>query len=311
MPQKFTLYIRYPYWAEKGLEIFLNGKKQKARQKPASFIALKRVWTSGDNVKVNIPFTLRLEAMPDDENRVAILYGPLVLAGDLGPENDPAANSPDYVPVLPTEDRNPDNWLNPVENAVNTFKVVEKVAHPKSFTLVPFYAIHERRYSVYWDMFNEERWQQHQADVQAELERQKELEEKTLDFFQPGEMQQERDHAFKGEHTRVMDFRHKKARVADRGGWFSFELEVDPESAMALVIHYWGGFTGSRTFDILVNGKRVATENISGKKDGQFIDIQYDIPDELIGGNKIIVTFQPHDGHRAGPVFGARSIMKK
>jgi len=310
-PQEFTLYIRYPYWAEKGIDILINGEKQKVDQKSAQFIALKRVWISGDKVEVSTPFTLRLEAMPDDENRVAILYGPLVLAGDLGPEDDPAAKNPDYVPVLLTEDRNPSHWLHPVENAVNTFKVSVKVASPRPFTLKPFFATHERRYSVYWDMFSKERWNQHQLDYQAEIERKKELEERTLDFFQPGDMQQEQDHSFKGEHIRVVDFRHKKARVADRGGWFSFDLNVKPGSPMALVVHYWGGFTGSKTFDILVNGKKVATENISGKKDGQFIDIHYDIESELIADkNKITIRFEPHMGHRAGPIFGARTMMR-
>lgn len=310
-PRGFTLFIRYPYWAEKGIDILVNGQEQKVDQKPGSFIALKRVWKSGDKVEADIPFTLRLEAMPDDENRVAILYGPLVLAGDLGPVDDPAAKNHDYVPILLTEDRIPSNWLNHVENAVNTFKVSEKVAHPRQFTLKPFYATHERRYSVYWDMFSKGRWNQYQLDYQTELKRKKELEQKTFDFFQPGEMQQERDHSFKGERIRVLDFRHKKARVADRGGWFSFELNVEPESVMALVIHYWGGFTGSKTFDILVNGRKVATENISGKKDGQFIDIQYDIESELTAGkNKIIVRFEPHQGHRAGPIFGARTIKR-
>ena len=310
-PQEFTLYIRYPTWAEKGIDILINGEKQKVDQKSARFIALKRVWVSGDKVEVSIPFTLRLEAMPDDENRVAILYGPLVLAGDLGPEHDPAAKNPDYVPVLLTEDRNPSHWLHPVENATNTFKVSENVASPRPFTLKPFFATHERRYSVYWDMFSKKRWNQYQLDYQAELERKKELEEKTLDFFQPGDMQQEQDHFFQGEHIRVMDFKHKKARVADRGGWFSFDLNVKPGSPMALVVHYWGGFTGSKTFDILVNGKKVATENISGKKDGQFIDIQYDIESDLIADkNKMNVRFEPHIGHRAGPIFGARTIMR-
>jgi hypothetical protein len=311
-PQEFTLQIRYPYWAEKGIEILVNGKKKEVDQKPGSFVALERAWASGDKVEVSIPFTLRLETMPDDENRVAVLYGPLVMAGDLGPEDDPAAANPDYVPVLLTEDRNPNLWLSPVENAVNTFEVAEKVAHPRGFTLIPFYAMHEHRYSVYWDMFNEARWRQFQLDRETELRRQKELEKATLDFFQPGEMQPERDHAFAGEDIRVVDFMHKKARVADRGGWFSFELGVDPSSAMALVIHYWGGFTGSKTFDILVDGEKVATEDISGKEDGQFIDIQYDIPAELTADKRqITVRFQPHQGHRAGPVFGARTIKRK
>ena len=78
---------------------------------------------------------------------------------------------------------------------------------------------------------------------------------------------------------------------------------------MALVVEYWGGFTGSKTFDILVNGEKIATENISGKKDGSFIDIQYGIPDELtVSESKITVKFDPHVGHRAGPVFSVRMI---
>ncbi|MBN2000024.1 glycoside hydrolase family 127 protein [candidate division KSB1 bacterium] len=310
-PQKFTLYIRYPYWAEQGVEIYINGEKQPIKRKSSGFIALRRVWNPDDEILVKIPFTLRLENMPDDKNRAAILYGPLVMAGNLGPVDDPAANNPDYVPVLITEDRNPALWLSPVDSTVNTFTVSDKVARPKSFTLIPFYTMHDRRYSVYWDIFTEERWNQYQQEYRAELERKKELEEKTVDFFQPGEMQQERDHNFQGERSRVLEFRHKKARVADRSGWFSFELNVKPGSHMALVIHYWGGFTGSKTFDILINGKKIATENISGKKDGQFIDIQYDIEPELIAGkNKLIVRFEPHEGHRAGPFFGARTIKR-
>jgi len=38
---------------------------------------------------------LRLEPLPDNPRRVAILWGPLVLAGDLGPEEDrPRAAGP-------------------------------------------------------------------------------------------------------------------------------------------------------------------------------------------------------------------------
>ncbi len=310
-PQKLTLYIRYPYWAQNGIDISVNGQRQKIKQKAPSFIGITRVWQSGDVVNVNLPFSLRLEPMPDDENRVALLYGPLVLAGDLGPVDDPAAETHDYVPVLFAGDRHPQHWLVPIEHSMNAFKIDDGFARPRTFSLSPFYATHDRRYSVYWDIFDEARWNQYQADYEAEQIRKKELEEKTIDFFQPGEMQAERDHAFHGERIRVMDFQHKKARVADRGGWFSFELMAQPERDIALVVHYWGGFTGSKTFDILVNGEKIATENISGKKDGEFIDVQYDFDSALVAENqKIQVRFEPHDGHRAGPIFGARTIVR-
>ncbi len=54
--------------------------------------------------------TLRLETMPDNPQRVAVMYGPLVLGGDLGPAHDARAKQPDYVPVLLTQGRNPHAW---------------------------------------------------------------------------------------------------------------------------------------------------------------------------------------------------------
>lgn len=68
------------------------------------------------------------------------------------PEEDPRAANPDYVPVFLTEDRDLEHWLTPVEGAVNAFKVAETIVHPRSFLLKPFYAVHERRHSVYFDL---------------------------------------------------------------------------------------------------------------------------------------------------------------
>ena len=58
-----------------------------------------------------------------------------------------------------------------------------------------------------------------------------------------------------------------------------------------------------------MNGEVIATENISGIKDGQFIDIQYIIPEKLTRGkNRITVMFKAHPQNMAGPVFGVRTI---
>lgn len=50
------------------------------------------------------------------------MYGPMVMAGVLGPENDPKAFDAMYVPVIMTEDRDPSNWLSSVKGKINTFK---------------------------------------------------------------------------------------------------------------------------------------------------------------------------------------------
>ena len=138
------------------------------------------------------------------------------------------------------------------------------------------------------------------------------LEALTYDFFQPGEMQPERDHSFTGDSIYVIDFRNRKGRVANRGGWFGVEMKVKPKFAMDLTVEYWGGFTGSKTFDIVVDDQVIATENISGKADGQFIQVTYSIPEGLTQDKeKVQVDFKPHIGNRAGPIFGVRTVERK
>lgn len=310
-PKEFTFFLRYPRWAEQGIEIDINETSQKVEGNPGSYLAINRIWRDGDQLDVRFPFTLRIESMPDDSGRIAIFNGPILLAGDLGLVTGTGVVTKQDIPVLLSEVRSPDTWLSPVGGEVNTFKT-SGVGNPVDILLKPFYKMHDHRYSVYFDVFNQEQWEAHQLAYQQEQERKKKLEEMTYDSFQPGEMQPERDHNFTGEKLNIMeDFRHRKARGAERRGWFSFDMNVIKGEPMALVIEYWGGFTGSKTFDILVDGQKIVTENISGKKDGAFIDIHYDLPDELTSNNsKITVKFDPHEGHRAGPFFYARTIKK-
>jgi uncharacterized protein len=308
-PVKFSLLIRYPRWARQGIEISVNGCQQNINQQPGSFIALKRTWNTGDKVAVKIPFSLTLETMPDDSNRVAVLYGPLVLAGDLGPVKDSASYDPMYVPVMMVEKRSPSEWMKPVAGKMNTFTTVN-TGRPRDVIMKPFYLTYERRYSVYWDLFTEAGWIARQAEYKSDQELLKTLKKSEVDFVQPGEMQAERNHNFRGEKTTPGLFKERANRES-RGGWFSFDLKVNPNTGNAIVVDYWGGFPGAKTFDILANDKIIATENISNKKDGQFIRCQYDVPEDISRGrSKITVKFRAHSGNMAGPVFGVRTIRK-
>ncbi len=306
-----TIQIRYPKWAENGMQIKVNGKNKRIKEKPGSFAGITRYWKNGDVVDINFPFSLRLETMPDDSTRVAIFYGPLVLAGDLGAENDSNRFNPDFVPVIMTENRDPKNWLKLVEGQSNTFET-QNVGRPHEIVFKPFYATHNRSYSVYFDMFSEKGWEDHQRDYLQKLEIKKQLEAATVDFFQPGEMQPEREHNFKDSKTWTGQNKNRKFREADRGGWFSCEMKINKNEPADLVCEYWGGYTGSKTFDILINDKIIATENISNKNPGEFMNVTYEIPQNLISGKtKITVKFLPHNGHRAGPVFGVRTVKRE
>jgi len=307
-PVRFGMNIRYPGWATKGIRIRVNGRELEIDQEPGSFVKIHKKWETGDRVEVTIPFFLRLETMPDNKDRVAIFNGPVVLAGDLGPVPDPRATGPLYVPVLMTKDPDPGHWMIPAQEQFNGF-VLSEVAYPRKVELKPFYRTHDRHYTIFWDTFNDEQWRTRQEAYAQELKRKLELEQRTIDYFRIGEMQPERDHHFQEKDSWVEEYRQRKARTADRGGWFSFEMQVGSEEAVSLSVEYWGGYTGSKTFDIMVEGRVIATENISNKAPGKFIEVAYEIPGDLVGGKKKIeVKFLPQEGHRAGPVFGVRTL---
>ena len=309
LPIRFTLQIRFPYWAEKGIEIFVNGKKQSVKDGGERFVGVNRKWRDGDCIEIKLPFTLRLEEMPDDSNRVAVMYGPLVLAGDLGPVGDPRAQESITVPVLMTQERDPSSWLAPVQEKPNTF-TVENVGRPRDVELKPFYQTHERRYTVYWDMHTEETLKGLQEEYERDQERRKKIDERTIDSVQPGDRTSEQNHNFQGEMTGSGRFRERSNRQAERGGWFSYDLKISSSDNNLLLVEYWGGFPGTKTFDILVDGEIIATENIANKKDGSFVLEEYSIPLFLKEEkNRITVKFRGHTGHRAGPVFDIRTTL--
>src|SRR4029077_5345442 len=75
-PVTLTVRLRYPAWATQGLSVSINDRPQSVNAKPGSFVELRRTWKTGDRISLSIPMSLRLEALPDNPHRVAILYGP-------------------------------------------------------------------------------------------------------------------------------------------------------------------------------------------------------------------------------------------
>ena len=84
--KKFTLALRRPVWAAQGFSYPSTAEAEKALPPPGSYVELNRTWKTGDKISLVLPKTLHEEPLPDNPQRVALLWGPLVLAGDLGPE---------------------------------------------------------------------------------------------------------------------------------------------------------------------------------------------------------------------------------
>jgi uncharacterized protein len=306
-PQSFTLHFRHPFWTDT-LLVKLNGKVISDTTSPSSYCRIKRTWKSGDRVEISFPMTLRTESMPDNPNRIAVFYGPTLLAADLGPENDSLADQPGYIPALLAGGKAVVDWVKPVSLAAQTFKTTG-VGKPRDFELVPFHRLHNRRYTVYLDQFTAADWSRREAEIRAEEQRVRALEARTVDSFSPGEMQPERDHNVQGEKSAPLEALGRKLRHATDGGWFSFEMKVDPAKPNELLCTWWGGETGNRTFDILVDDTKIATQALRNNNPGKFWEATYPIPVELTRDKqKITIKLQAQPGNFAGGLFGSRIL---
>jgi uncharacterized protein len=156
-PREFTLALRRPAWATDGFTVAVNDQPITDLRQPDSYVELKRTWKSGDSVRLRLPKKLHLEALPDNPNRVAILWGPLVLAGDLGPEEagrgPNSSHNPASAPVFVASGKPVTDWVKPVPDRPGTFRT-DGVGREHEVDLVPFYRLHRRTYAVYWDLLS-------------------------------------------------------------------------------------------------------------------------------------------------------------
>jgi uncharacterized protein len=305
-PVKLALHVRHPFWATAGFTLKLNGVKLDVTSTPQSYALVDRTWKTGDVLEVEMPMPLRMESMPDNARRVALFAGPILLAGDLGAQG---SETPVYGFV--TGDRQPADWIKAVEDEPLVWRT-SGAGRPRDVQLTPFYSTYDRVYSVYWDLYSEDQWKTKRAEQEAEIQRRKELEARTVDLFRIGEMQPERDHNLKGEKTDATEFGGRKLRHAYDGGWFSFDVAVPSDAPADLVITYWGSETGAREFDILLNDTKIATQKLNRDKPEKFWDQVYPLPESLTKSkSKVTIKFQAHPGNFAGGVFGVRIVKRQ
>ncbi|OAN64787.1 hypothetical protein A7X12_01240 [Sphingomonas sp. TDK1] len=293
---KFAIALRVPGWAAGKAVVTVNGKPAGATF-DRGYAIVSRNWKAGDAVAITLPMALRLEATPGDDSVVALLRGPMVLAGDLGPTTtpwsaaDPALVGADLLAAFTPA----------AEPAVFETR---GVVRPGDLRFVPFYRQYERRSAVYFKRFTEAQWKVEEAAFLAEQARLKDVAARSVDVMHLGEMQPERDHDLRSEISYPVSYRGRQGRDARSGGYFDFTMKVKP-GPLLLQATYWGG-ERDRTFDILVDDVKIATQQLNDKEQpGKFYDVAYTLPEALTKGKKSVrVRFVPHDRSSAGPVFG-------
>jgi hypothetical protein len=161
----FALKIRHPAWCA-AMSVAVNGKRHTVSNSPGTYAEIRRQWRSGDVIDVSLPMSLRVEPLPGAADRIAILYGPIVLAGRFGntgmaPGADLIVNERTSGEMLNSELRIPD-WIGNADRPDSLLAQVER-AHPESLAfratgfddgstvqLVPYFQVAHERYNLYW-----------------------------------------------------------------------------------------------------------------------------------------------------------------
>ncbi len=314
--KQFTLALRRPYWAGTGFAVKVNGKALRDVPPPDSYVTITRAWKAGDTVELMMPKTLRKEPLPDNPNRMALMWGPLVLAGDLGAEMDrrefrrEGFTPPPPAPVLVAAAPRIDEWLKPVAGKSGVFRTLN-VGLKDDIEFAPFYELARRRYAVYWDVFSPDEWKKKQAVYAAEQEKKQKLEAATVAFAQPGQMQTERDFNQQGEESTPVQLEGHYGRQAAK--WFSFDLPVESGHPMTLVVTFSNEVRGRRgACDVLVDGRKVGeqtAERRSPEQNLKLTDAEYALPADLVANKqKVTVRFEAKEGSVVPGVFGIRTV---
>ncbi|NBS52046.1 MAG: DUF4965 domain-containing protein, partial [Spartobacteria bacterium] len=314
-PQNFAVRLRVPGWLAKPMEVRVNGQMISAKAENG-YITVERSWKSGDRIHLDLPMSVHIETAQNDPTHVAILYGPVVLCGDLGSaglesinfwgDNTGKPNTP--APKAPTLIA--DNFdalaarVKPVADKPLTFTLDLKDQSGPLITLRPYSEMFFCYYVAYWHsaMGAQERKRLEEEDAQR-----RQLDARTVAEVRPGEQQGDVDFKLKSERSNS-GIGVEGRRWRDAKGWFSYEMQSRPNDPICLRVTYWSADQG-RAFRILIDGTEIAREKLLEDLPARYVDKEYTVPVELTRGKSAItVRFQAEPNSTAGGVFGIRVL---
>ena len=162
-PRKLAIAIRCPGWLEPGaMKLAVNASPQALESRPGSYAVVGRTWQTGDRIEVEWPLAVRTELLPRSQEWISVLWGPIVLAGELGTaglEGLDFSRTHNYVatqelpleraPVFIGNAKDVVAKVRPLDDRPLTFRTAG-LALPTDVSLAPFYRLHRQRYAVYW-----------------------------------------------------------------------------------------------------------------------------------------------------------------
>ncbi|MDQ0858823.1 beta-L-arabinofuranosidase domain-containing protein [Bacillus sp. V2I10] len=290
-----ALKFRIPDWASSNPKLEINGEPITDYTIDEGYIVLKQNWTDGSIVTLDFPMEVKLYDLPDDQNTVAFKYGPVVLSAGLGtnnmttsqhgvnvlkPNKDTAAR--DFITIEGTDIK---TWKeNITKNLVKTegkleFTLRGTDADDGILTFTPHYERYEDRYGIYFELITADS-ESYQKSILLSKEKGR-AENATISSVIVANDQYELAANRQTLNSTTGIHNGSSYRDARAGGYFSYDMEVNPESANYIYSTYFSGDVG-RTFDIFVDDKKLVTEVIENKNPGDFYTQTHKITQELV-----------------------------
>ena len=264
------IFFRKPKWC-KSPELYLNDEKVEIIH-DGQYLKFAEVLRRGDKIKLKLTMDFYTESMPDKENLLSILYGPTVLAADLGDEKkiwdigDPVIIGGD---ALAGFKKSPTGFQ--FDNPQRTF--------PANLSFAPFYIMHGKKTGVYFVNLSKDEWAQKSESVLIAAKKKAAIEAATSDFVRIGEMQSERDHSLDATpNTVAVTHIGLRGRLLNKG-YISFFLEGE-KGPKELRVSY-AGRDKNKSFKLVCNERLVFEEKLSGTIENGFNIIVYNLGPEF------------------------------
>ncbi len=308
-PKPFTLSLRRPSWAGDGFRVAVNGKAVATASAPGSYLDVARTWRNGDTVTLTLPKTLRIEAASGGTTPAAIAWGPLVLAGDLGPDpGDGPLQVGDEPVVLAAAGRPVSGWLREVAGEPGHFRT-SGVGLDRDVDLRPFYQLHRRTYAAYWTLVDEREAAAIRAGIAKDRERLAALERRTLVSVPIGDEAREKAFNLQGEGSSTLEMDGRFGRRAGAGKWFSVDIPSEGAAPLAIVLTLNTDTRRPKRFAVRVDGERIGEHAMDASSVSKFVDIELPIPSALTSGKpRLTVKVQGVETSEVPTIVGLRLV---
>lgn len=323
---EFALQLRYPDWVKEGtLVVKINGKRQNVAKNKIGYVALNRMWKRGDKVEVELPMHIYAEQLPDHSNYYSFSYGPIVLAAKTGTEDLRGLYADDSrgghiargrkiplqdMPTLVCEKSEIKDCIVPVQGKSLTFclKNLRPEGKWEKLELIPFFRLHDSRYIIYWQHATKNDLFAIQKATEKQEQERIRLDGITVDEIACGQQQPESDHFVQFDNSSTGYTEGVYWREAS--GWFSYQLRNKSKNAKYLYVAYLDR-DRNRQFDLFINGEKISSFSLEGKKDMKVSETIYLIPETMKDAEIYTVRFVAKEKSRTTKITEVRLIEKE